>query len=56
MIAINTKQNITQNIISNSTTHNSEEKKINNLKREVTELYLEKENTYIGTEKEKIPA
>ena len=33
---------------------NMEENKYKNLKREITELYLGKENTDVGTEKEKI--
>ena len=37
-----------------TTTQNRE--KYKNLKREITELYLEKENTDVGTEKKKILA
>ena len=39
-----------------STTQNKEEIKYKNLKREIKELFLGKENTDVGTEKEKIPA
>ena len=34
----------------NSTTHNREEKKYKNWKKEIAELYLGKENTDVGTE------
>ena len=55
MSTINIKQKNAYNYMINSTTHNRKEEKYKNWNKEITVLYLGKESTDVGTEKEKMP-